>query len=142
MRIEKSCWQDINSMIIWKSTAENGGTTSKLTKKISKKVLKSCWQTEKHMILYQSCVWELRRQRMSAKCEAFRIDPWQINSNATLKIPTGYRHWKLYLKRKFRTKFKEKSENTTKKVSQWKLAGQTLKYESLILAQDERWRRA
>ena len=58
-------------MLLWKST-EQGWSTSK--KKL-KKVLKKCWQCKTRMILYQSCV---KQEQHKA--------PWQINSNATLKI--------------------------------------------------------
>ena len=86
-----------------------------------KRKLKRCWQTTKHMILYQSCV------------ERYNTEPWQINSNATLKILN---------KELFR------EQNLNKVNERLNLARvnfdqrSKLKHESLILAQDERWRRA
>ena len=88
----------------------------KQSRKATKKNKKSCWQRQKHMILYQSCVWEIQQRMQSqfaavlltVRCrttefcmkaiswkQAFRnhfhtktalLVPWQINSNATLKI--------------------------------------------------------
>ena len=87
----------------------------------SQKKIKRCWQTTKHMILYQSCV------------ERYNTEPWQINSNATLKILN---------KELFR------EQNLNKVNERLNLARvnfdqrSKLKHESLILAQDERWRRA
>ena len=49
--------------------------------------LKKSWRRMGHMILYQSCVWT--RQTTVCKDSSQRTalsEPWQINSNATLKI--------------------------------------------------------
>ena len=76
-------------------------------------------------------------------------EPWQINNNATLKIPNGSE------KRKFRAYPREEiqeqpknsnSESLNKKFKKRKQARYSgrnkFQHESLILAQDERWRRA
>ena len=47
----------------------------KVVWKIFKIFLKSAWRRGNSMIWYQSCVWTRQNQ-----------EPWQINSNATLKI--------------------------------------------------------
>ena len=54
----------------------------KLQQKVEKNK-KSCWQSSQHMIRCKSCCWTNGNK---AKRD-FAHEPWQINSNATLKIP-------------------------------------------------------
>ena len=84
--------------------------------------------------------------------------PWQLNSNATLKILWEYSEWRQHLKNYNLDGYKNPKEiipkglffqkrsffgNEVSGANVWmNLAIKTFKHESLILAQDERWRRA
>ena len=74
--------------------------------------------------------------------------PWQINSNAALKIPREDESHKVDIKTLEYSERKKngggiwKEEATTQKTVARKFWQANFKHESLILAQDERWRRA
>ena len=102
-------------MVVWKPTAET--KVFRLEKRFEK-IKKSCWQTKAVMIRYQSCRWEQQQRRIT--------DLWQINSNATLKIPRFSEKWIARFKNK---QIDEKDREATRinsKQCQIKLAGKKL----------------
>ena len=109
-------------MIVYNSLLKQ---IKKLQNRKIKKVEKSCWQTEKAVIWYQSC-----SGRETTEKQLKNLDNW------TVKQP-----WKI-LKVLF---FKELTFKNSKKGKNSQaviLTESNTLSESLILAQDERWRRA
>ena len=108
----KSCWQSRKQYGSMKIHRRNEGFS--VGKKIWKNQ-KSCWQTKAVMIRYQSCRWEQQQRRIT--------DLWQINSNATLKIPRFSEKWIARFKNK---QIDEKDREATRinsKQCQIKLVG-------------------
>ena len=95
---------------------------------------KSCWQTIEDMLRYQSC-WKQQKRTLIT-------EQWKTLKDSKRIIQANRKIWRTHLRKvDVLNTVKRRKSNGRIKAKQ-SSAGENYKPESLILAQDERWRRA